>query len=682
MALIDVLRGVAAASRAGFADNKQTGITTQSFPVQVRRIRQDVGKWRAALDQAEAVFYPNRTNLLNIYADVVLDAHLSSVLGTRKINVLGKPFKVVDGAGKENPKLTKLLQRPWFRQACELALESKFWGHSLIEFDTPTDGEFHRVTLIDRQYVFPEAGLVRTMPGMITGTDYRNDPQFAPWLLEVGGVRDLGLLLKASPYVIWKKNVLSAWADFTELFGMPYRSVTGDMDAAQIAAAEKMMAEMGQAGYGIFSGDQLKVDFIAPSTGNDKIYDSFLERINSELSKLVLGQTMTTDSGSSRSQGEVHERVADAYTRDDATWLSEWINEMLLPFLLVHGYPLAGYEFAFDDTETLSKQQQFLIVQGIMKDSGYQVSMKYLMDTFGVELQEKPAPIIASVVPPGKPQGPPAPTQPAQTTVSLTSQISALYAHACPRCAGMAGEVHAAAGENSKLQKLAERLIKALHGGDLFADTIDQPLYAYLRAYLEDAVQLGFGVADEKLRGYLLANVQRFSGFKTAAVQRAMSEKLTDEKGQVRPFADFRADCLEINDQYNVQYLRTEYNQAIASSQMAAKWSEFDSNSQIRYDTVGDERVRQEHAELDGITRPQNDPFWDDHYPPLDWNCRCSATELDHEAEATPHHELAGLPEASEGFRENVGKTGKIFGADHPYFQLSAAEARKIETQL
>jgi SPP1 gp7 family putative phage head morphogenesis protein len=248
---------------------------------------------------------------------------------------------------------------------------------------------------------------------------------------------------------------------------------------------------------------------------------------------------------------------------------------------------------------------------------------------------------------------------------------------------GMADEVQASSqADTGKLTSLVNRLIKSLHTGDLFASTIDQPLYAYLRAHLEDAVQIGFGVADEKLRGYLLANVQRFSGFKTAAVQRAMSEKLTDEKGQVRPFADFKADCLEINQQYNVDYLRTEYNQAIASSQMAAKWSEFDPSSQIRYDTVGDDRVREEHVALDGITRPVNDPFWDDHYPPLDWNCRCSTTELDGDAPSTADLDLPGLPEAAEGFRENVGKTGQIFGADHPYFQLSAHEARQIEQQL
>lgn len=390
MSVLQRLREAASPARAGFAANKPDGITSQSFPVQVRRMRQDVGKWRAALDRAEGVFYPDRVDLYNIYADVVLDAHLSSVMQTRKISVLGKPFKLVDSAGKENPKLTKLLMRPWFRQACEMAMDSKFWGHSLIEFDTPVDGEFHKASLIDRQIVFPEAGIVRTMPGLVTGTDYRNDPQYAPWLLEVGGVRDLGLLLKASPYVIWKKNVLSAWADFTEMFGMPYRTVSGEMDAPQIAAAEKMMAEMGQAGYGIFSGSEMKIDFIAPSTGNDKIYDAFLARTNGELSKLFLGQTMTTDDGSSKAQGEVHERVADAYTRDDATWLSEWVNESLLPFLLLHGYPLAGFEFKYDNNESLGKTEQFAIVKGIM-DGGFKVSPKYLAETFGVELEAEPA---------------------------------------------------------------------------------------------------------------------------------------------------------------------------------------------------------------------------------------------------------------------------------------------------
>ena len=405
--VLELLRQSASPARAGFADNKPTGLTSTTFPVQVQRVRQDVGKWRDALNRAEAVFYPDRTNLYNIYADTLLDTHLTSVLTTRKINVLGKPFQVVDAAGKEDPKLTKLLRRPWFRQACEYALDSKFWGHSLMEFGTPVDGEFHKVSLIDRQYVFPEAGLVRTMPGMVSGTDYRHDPQFAPWVLEVGSRRDLGLLLKASPWVIWKLLTVGAWANFVEMFGAPYRALVGDFDEKLMGDYNQMMAEMGEAAYGIFPGGT-DFKFVTAPNSTGQVYDTYIERANSELSKLILGQTMTTDNGSSRSQSEVHERVANAYERDDAKWLAEWINEELLPFLLIHGYPLAGYEFRFDESESLGKEAQFKIVQGIMQNSGYQVSRQYLEDTFGVKLEEKPEPVAAPPALPGKPQGLPA----------------------------------------------------------------------------------------------------------------------------------------------------------------------------------------------------------------------------------------------------------------------------------
>lgn len=41
------------------------------------------------------------------------------------------------------------------------------------------------------------------------------------------------------------------------------------------------------------------------------------------------------------------------------------------------------------------------------------------------------------------------------------------------------------------------------------------------------------------------------------------------------------------------------------------------------YYTVGDARVREEHAEMEGVTRPKDDPIWDEWWPPNGWNCRC-----------------------------------------------------------
>lgn len=42
-----------------------------------------------------------------------------------------------------------------------------------------------------------------------------------------------------------------------------------------------------------------------------------------------------------------------------------------------------------------------------------------------------------------------------------------------------------------------------------------------------------------------------------------------------------------------------------------------------KYVTVGDDRVRESHAAIDGVTLPKDDPFWNRFTPPNGWNCRC-----------------------------------------------------------
>jgi SPP1 gp7 family putative phage head morphogenesis protein len=46
------------------------------------------------------------------------------------------------------------------------------------------------------------------------------------------------------------------------------------------------------------------------------------------------------------------------------------------------------------------------------------------------------------------------------------------------------------------------------------------------------------------------------------------------------------------------------------------------------YVTVGDDRVRPEHAVLDGTKLPKDDPRWGEIMPPNGWNCRCSVLEI------------------------------------------------------
>ena len=47
-----------------------------------------------------------------------------------------------------------------------------------------------------------------------------------------------------------------------------------------------------------------------------------------------------------------------------------------------------------------------------------------------------------------------------------------------------------------------------------------------------------------------------------------------------------------------------------------------------QYLTMGDELVRESHAKLHGLILPANHPFWNDHYPPWDWGCRCQVVPV------------------------------------------------------
>jgi hypothetical protein len=87
----------------------------------------------------------------------------------------------------------------------------------------------------------------------------------------------------------------------------------------------------------------------------------------------------------------------------------------------------------------------------------------------------------------------------------------------------------------------------------------------------------------------------------------------------------------------------------------------------LEYVTVGDGRVRPEHAMLDRIKRPVDDKFWNYAYPPNSWNCRCTVLQSDDENKSS----LKGiniLKDIPPEFRMNSGKDKIVFSEKHPYF--------------
>lgn len=244
----------------------------------------------------------------------------------------------------------------------------------------------------------------------------------------------------------------------------------------------------------------------------------------------------------------------------------------------------------------------------------------------------------------------------------------------------MADVRNATPDEKTTKQLLSEFLVLAeqVHQAQQVG-AVQLGLFTATSNRLLQAVKVGYGVADEKALAFLKQNVQFFSAAKTMHQARELSGLLLDEAGQRKPWREFRKEALQLHDQYNVRWLSAEYEHAVASSQMASRWQDYDPDTVLQYETVGDSRVRPEHLAWDNIKLPASHPWWQTHYPPNGWLCRCTVIAASPTDRPTPASILPALPEPDPLFRGNVGQTGTIFPTEHPYFStLDAGEQDKV----
>jgi len=635
---------------------------------QLFRFNKQIDNWKLGINCFEDVHHPTTETIISVYNDVVIDAHLSAALDNRISKTSSKDFKIVDEKGEELDE-TAIFQAQWFRDFMRYSLESKFYGYSLVQFgDRVADG-FKMVKLVPRQYVYPQKQAVRTSPQNTVDLISFDKGQYKPWTIGVGRPDDIGLLMKASPLVIYKKTALGAWSEFTELFGSPFRFGKTDVrDEALRDNMYDMLDNMGRNAFGVFHTDD-ELEYIKDNqTDAHHVFDELIERTNSELSKLILGSTMTMDDGSSRSQSEVHERTTGAIEKEDAIFMSEVVNKQLIPWLnTYHGFNIQG-KWVFDETENMGKVEQFKIDLELVK-AGFNVPKEYFTETYGTPIDESIEPVettkdLNNLLEGSK-----------KKAFSLTAYENFIGLDSCDICNTID---LSDTPEPTWSDAFINEIITGVHTGlytlqnlpeSLYLETADRLVKSMLAGVAESKVIPT--IADPNFIRALRDNAYVFSGAKTFQEVKTMSDFLIDENGDFRSFADFKKKAEATFDQFNKHWLRTEMTQAHNTAEAASKWQQFEEEKEVfpmlRYDTAGDERVRSSHKALDGVIKPVGDKFWDTHAAPNGWNCRCELLQ-ESEAVETPDGDIEAPKDIPESMQFNPGKQKVLFSPEHPYF--------------
>ncbi|QCW20344.1 hypothetical protein [Flavobacterium phage FPSV-S1] len=352
------------------------------------RIAAGVKEWKNAGAQFDNIIAPNNTELIRVFKDIEIDAHLWALMRTIQLKVISTKFNVYNAAGEIDEESTKKLTQKWFRRFCLFTIEADFYGFSLVQMGDIVNGNFQDCELVPREYVVQQRGGVKKSLNDKQNLIPFDDPEFINWVIPIGERFNMGLLYKAAPLVIKKKEVISAWSESAEIFGMPTRIGRTNINSpTHRANMEDMLENMGSAAWGVFDKDD-EIQLIEGGKSDFyKIYDEFINRVNSELSKLILLQTGTTDEKAFVGSAEVHEGILSNVIQSYILNVEDATNEQLIPLCNRQGVLPAGCYLKADNEQKITPKELFDMVKEILPH--YNVKKEWISEFFGIPFEEE-----------------------------------------------------------------------------------------------------------------------------------------------------------------------------------------------------------------------------------------------------------------------------------------------------
>lgn len=633
--------------------------------------RKDIKQWRDAEEAFDHPENPRTWQLQDLYDYLQPNAQLGTATDIRVAATLGKKYGVYSRAtGTENPDKTKLLQSEWFFHFVWNFLDTVFKGYTVAQLTNVETMEF---SYPPRRNTIPQKNMVVFEVDGDIGVNYK-EPPYDKVVISCYHKNKKGIYNDIVCNLIWMKNARESWNEFAEKFGIaPITAETNKTDTKSLDRLEFLLKSLGEAATAIFPlGTKITIHDQA-SKGDP--YNVFLKQIEldkADITKRLLGGTMLTDNGSSRSQGEVHERVHESLSMFDRMLITFLVNGSLFK-MLPHLFG-DDDEFKFDDSEKMGLADHWKIVKE-MVEAGFGIDdIDWIAKKFKV-------PVTSFTKPTNTP--------PANFNKANNALAASLLAKGVtlPVYTASCGHNHrqlpvADSFTGNLLSDLSDELINLVWDGKdtlitevLKAITTHRSLLdGLMNSWSERMMDIAYDATDHHCLAAMEYNLFEFSRMKEKANVFALNEL----KGTAKDFNDFRDQALPYLKNADVNHLRAEYNHTFAVGQGASRYHQFMSESDdIPYgiiQTVGDDRVRPKHQVLDGklVNFKENLTIWF----PFDIGCRCEIlqhlgnVEQDKIVSSERMYELIGK-KPGDKWTGNRGESEQVFKANEMYLKTN-----------
>lgn len=274
-----------------------------------------------------------------VYDEILHDSQVASCLQQRRNAVVSRNWDVVPG-DDEDPRsveaaeaLKDMLSAIGWDRITDKMLFAPFYGYQVAELLWDTSGpvwHFDIRVRHARRFRYDDQDRLR----LLTRADMLGEilPERNFWVLRAGSSDDdevYGRGLAEWLYwpTVFKRNGLKFWNNFLDKYGAPtavgkYPAGTPDAQIVNLLGAMQAIAT----DTGIAIPDRMMIEFLEATRAGAADYEELVRYCDEAISKIILSQTMTTDDGASRAQGEVHSGVKLEVVRGDADLLSDSFN--------------------------------------------------------------------------------------------------------------------------------------------------------------------------------------------------------------------------------------------------------------------------------------------------------------------------------------------------------------------
>jgi hypothetical protein len=370
----------------------------------------DIGGWRTAHRQAEAVLGTgSRVLLYDLFDDILLDPHLSAVVDKRIMSITNHKLRFVNDS-KEVEEVSKIIKTKGFRELLREMMLAHFWGITLVEVSQDRDNNIISYS-VPRKHIRPRTQQI--VKGQYdadgSGINYR-EGMYLNTCVEVGTPNGLGLLLKAAPFVLYKRGCWGNWAQYAEVFGMPTKiGRYNGYDEATRIALERALDEAGSA-LSIVLPKEADLSFLESKTtaASGDLYKDLGNACDEQLSILVLGQTETTKSSQSSgyAQSNTHSKQQEQIADDDRAYMLGYLETEVRRVLKAMGYPMDGGEWQFEQIKEQVSLKDRVVIDTTLRDNGLPIDDDYFYETYSIP-KPKDYDAVKKETPPKKDPGTP-----------------------------------------------------------------------------------------------------------------------------------------------------------------------------------------------------------------------------------------------------------------------------------